>query len=138
MQANENESRGSVLVVDDEVAITEVLTTILNKQGFTVTTASDGVSAIEKASQLKPDLIIMDIIMPSLDGYETTAQIRTNPRLDGIPVIFLSGRPPLENQGRAFQSGGALFLKKPFTNTQFMTVVNLALGKQSLSQETRP
>lgn len=130
MQDDDKRTRGSILVVDDEAVITEVLDTLLDKQGYDVTVATDGASAIEKAEQVNPDLIVMDIAMPCLDGYETTAQIRSNPSLKDIPVIFLSGRPPTEDGGRAFKSGGSMYLKKPFSNNQLLMIVDLALGNQ--------
>ncbi len=130
MSVTDRKAKGSILVVDDEVVITQLLSTMLHKRGYSVATAADGASAIALVKEQRPDLIVMDIVMPVMDGYDTTAQIRSDPLMKDVPVIFLSGRPPTEDGGRAFKSGGTMFLKKPFSNSQFMTIVDLALGNQ--------
>jgi len=121
----------TILVVDDEPAITELLEVVLSKSGYEVIAASSGAEGVRKALESEPDLIIVDIMMPEIDGYEAVKSIRQNPTLGSIPVIFLSGRDPDVDGGRSFNSGGTMYLKKPFSADQVKTFVSLALASRS-------
>ena len=117
----------TVLIVDDEPAITDVLSTILSKGGYEVIIASGGSLAIELAVERSPDLVLMDITMPVMSGYETAEKMKATPGLENTPIIFLSGQPPAEDAGKAFACGGVSYLRKPFTAQQIRNVVDLAL-----------
>ncbi len=124
-------SRGAtILVVDDESHILELLESVLTKAGHNVITTTCGRAAVEIASACRPDLILMDITMPDMDGYEVTVHIKRDPMLQDIPVIFLSGRSEEEDGGRSLAIGGAVFLRKPFKVNQIRDVVGLALRSQ--------
>lgn len=116
-----------VLVVDDEDAITGLVTMILAREGYTVHAAGNGVDGVAMACQVRPDLILMDITMPDMDGYEATRHIKQDPVLGNIPVIFLSGRSAAEDGGRSFATGGLTFMRKPFTALQLKDLVALTL-----------
>ncbi|MEA3297587.1 MAG: response regulator [candidate division Zixibacteria bacterium] len=118
---------GIVLVVDDEEVVTGLLKAILNKEGHQVYTGNSGREAVDMALKVKPNLIIMDIVMPDLDGYQAIDLIKQNTSLRDIPVIFLTGRSADEDGGRAFAKGAASFIRKPFTNDQIKDLVTLAL-----------
>ena len=85
-------SAQTVLIADDDAQIRELLELYLVKEGFAVEQAADGAEAILKAQQLKPDLIILDIMMGGMDGYEFCKHVRLSPEYRGIPIIFLSAR----------------------------------------------
>ncbi len=116
-----------VLVIDDEETITGLVEAILTKEGYTVHKAANGLDGISVASQVRPNLILMDITMPDMDGYEATSQIKQIPSLKGVPIIFLTGKSASEDGGRAFATGGLTFMRKPFTAQQLKDLVNLAL-----------
>lgn len=119
--------KATILVVDDEPAISGLIETILSKDGYDVAVASTGLEGISLAAKLRPDLILMDITMPDIDGYEATRQIKADPYLKDIPVIFLTGRSATEDGGRAFATGGLTYVRKPFNNQQLRDLVNLAV-----------
>ena len=119
-------------MVDDESSITGLLSKILALDGHTVHVAGTGSEAVRTASDLKPDLIVMDITMPEMDGYEATARIKEDPALKETPVIFLTGKSVEEDAGRAFAQGGLTFVCKPFSNQQIRDLVNLTLDSLGL------
>jgi len=116
-----------VLVAEDEAVVAKLLNKILTREGYEVELAVNGQEAMDKAASFKPDLIIMDIDMPKLNGYEAAAKIKESPELKDIPIVFLSGKAPNEDGGRAFCSGGLTYVCKPFTNWQITDLVNLTL-----------
>lgn len=117
-----------ILVVDDEPVLTKLVEEILSRKGHKVLVAAGGDEAIFVLGEVTPDLILMDINMPKMDGYETTSKIKLDSRMRDVPVIFLSGRPVEEDCGRSFAVGGVAFLRKPFKNNQLCDVVNLVLS----------
>lgn len=126
---NENETKGSgkVLVIDDDLTITDLVKTVLSRDGYQVFVANCGEQGITLAGEVAPNLILMDITMPDIDGYEATKQLKSNPKLQRIPVIFLTGKSASEDGGRAFASGGLTYVRKPFTNQQLKDLVALAM-----------
>jgi len=120
-------SVGVILVVDDETAVTGVISAVLGKNGYQVFCAHDGAEGVRLAAECKPDLIIMDITMPTMSGYDATEKIKSNPELKNVPVIFLSGKSAAEDNGEAFRKGGATYLQKPFNSNQLKDLVTLTL-----------
>ena len=119
---------GLIMVVDDEPQITHLLERILTRVGYEVRIANNGAEALKLAETITPDLVIMDIMMPLMDGYESAAKLKKYRHLENVPVIFLSGRPMEEDAGRAFAVGGSAYLRKPFDDHQIRAVVGLALS----------
>lgn len=122
-----NGSKAKILVVDDDPAISGLIVAILGKEGYDVTVANNGAVGVDLAAKEHPKLILMDITMPDMDGYEATRQIKATPALKDTPVIFLTGRSASEDGGRAFGSGGLTFMRKPFTAQQLKDLVALAV-----------
>jgi CheY-like chemotaxis protein len=116
-----------ILVVDDDKTAVQIIGSLLVKQGYQVETAFSGSEGVSKAAECKPDLILMDINMPGMDGYEATGKIKAIDELRQIPVIFLSGRPPEKDLGEAFAAGGTSYLRKPITGQQLAQVVAMVL-----------
>jgi CheY-like chemotaxis protein len=87
-------AKGRILVVDDEIYIVHILDFSLGMEGYEVVTALDGEQALERARSEKPDLIVLDIMMPKLDGYETCKRLKADPETKDVPVILLSQRGP--------------------------------------------
>ena len=127
MNQNTNNDKRQILVIDDDSTITGLINTILNKEGYNVCIANDGINGVQMAEEIKPDLILMDITMPGLDGYEATEKIKHNPILRDIPVIFLTGKSASEDAGKAFAKGGITFMRKPFSAQQLKDLIHLAM-----------
>jgi DNA-binding response OmpR family regulator len=102
-----------ILVVDDEPMVVKMVTDVLTERGFAVFSAVDGYDGILKAISEKPDLILLDVVMPGLDGHETLARLRKDPRTQDIPVIHLSAVGDYDEQLAAMKSGSADYITKP-------------------------
>jgi DNA-binding NarL/FixJ family response regulator len=102
-----------VLVVDDSPETLRMLTDVLDATGMTVTVALDGAAALKVAARLKPDVVLMDAVMPTMDGFETCRELKKLPGFEHVPVIFMTGLAEPEHSVRAFQVGGADYVTKP-------------------------
>jgi DNA-binding response OmpR family regulator len=116
-----------ILVIDDEPEITEIIEAFLDNAGYTVKVENSPQRAIDLAKGLKPDLILLDIMMPGTDGYTICNRIKEDPALANTPVIFLTGKDSKDDQGRSFQVGGDMFIKKPFSCERLLEIVNIVL-----------
>jgi two-component system OmpR family response regulator len=105
--------RGRVLVVDDEPPITELLSTALRYMGYDVATAHSGSAALESASRMPPDLVVLDVMLPDIDGFEVCRRLRADG--DFVPVIFLTARDSEEDRVTGFIRGGDDYVTKPFS-----------------------
>jgi len=103
-----------ILVVDDMPQNVRMLSEMLKRIGYAVCTATSGGEAIEKAAACQPNLILMDINMPGMDGYETCQALKEDPELQKIPVLFLSALSDAEDKVKAFNAGGVDYVTKPF------------------------
>ena len=108
-----NERRDTGLVVDDSPETLGFVTEALKKSGITVLVATSGEAALSVCTRVSPDTILMDAVMPGLDGFETCAQIKASPALRHIPVIFMTGLSETEHIVKALDAGGVDFLTKP-------------------------
>jgi two-component system, cell cycle response regulator DivK len=102
-----------VLLVDDNATSRDMLSRRLARSGFEVTAASDGRSAVELAASLLPDLILMDISMPGISGFEATRRLKADPTTGTIPVIFLTAHTQREDEEQAVAAGADGFATKP-------------------------
>jgi len=126
----EGEVTKRILVVDDEPQIVSVLKMRLEDNGYEVISASDGEEGLEKAKDLKPDLIILDIIMPKMAGSKVAVALKEDDQLSRIPVIFLTclSEGLTDKQGSE-KIGGNLFLAKPFEADELLLMVDNVLKK---------
>lgn len=120
-----------ILVIDDEPEITDIVETFLTESGYTVEVENTAISALEKARQFKPDVILLDIMMPDVDGYNVCQEIKKDPALTHIPVIFLTGKDRNDDMGRSFKAGGDMFIKKPFSCERLLEIVNIVIMSTS-------
>ena len=116
-----------ILVIDDEPEITEIIEAFLDNAGYSVKVENRPDKAVSVAHQLRPDLILLDIMMPGVDGYTICNRIKEDPTLANTPVIFLTGKDSKDDQGRSFQAGGDMFIKKPFSCERLLEIVNIVL-----------
>jgi len=124
-------AKGKILVVDDEIYIVHILDFSLGMEGYEVVTALDGEQAVEKARTEKPDLIVLDIMMPKLDGYETCKILKGDPATRGIPVILLSAKGRNVDQKIGFEVGADDYITKPFSPRKLVERINAILGQDS-------
>jgi CheY-like chemotaxis protein len=124
-----------VLIVDDDPWILRMVSTLLEKRGYTIATASDGEEGLMRADQMKPDLIITDVMMPKLDGWQLVRALRSRPELALVPVIFLTALGGEEDRIRGFRLGADDYLPKPFRFEELDLRVANALKKAQQAQE---
>jgi DNA-binding response OmpR family regulator len=116
-----------ILVVDDDENILNLEKTILEQKGFSVTTAAGGGDALKVLSQETFDLILLDVMMPEVDGFTVCRKIKDDPRLKDVPVIFLTAKGGGEALAEGFESGAVMYINKPFTANKLLTIVNTML-----------
>jgi two-component system, OmpR family, alkaline phosphatase synthesis response regulator PhoP len=119
--------RKKILIVDDERDIVKVLMIRLQSGGYEVITAFDGAQGIFMAHKEKPDLIILDIRMPAGDGFSVAERLKRSSHTWTIPVIFLTGSPEKDAEGRAMELGARFYIKKPYDPEELLDAVKRAL-----------
>ena len=124
----------SILVVDDTRANLRLLTEILNEKNYTVRPVPDGSLALSAAMAEPPDLILLDIMMPGISGYEVCEALKADARTRDIPVIFISAKSEILDKVRAFAAGGVDYITKPFQAQDILLRVNTHLTLRSLQQ----
>jgi DNA-binding response OmpR family regulator len=118
-----------VLVVDDNEDSLRIVESILRSAGFEVCVARDGKQGLEIAEASVPELIILDIMMPVMDGVEALHRLRDSPRTSRIPVILLTAKTQDEDVIAGYQTGADYYMTKPFTAKQLLYGVRLVLGQ---------
>jgi len=121
-------SHASVLIVDDEADNRELLRIILNWAGFATKTATGGEEALLSVAADPPDLILIDLMMPGLDGYQLTARLKQNPETRAIPLIMLSAMNDSATRARALSTGADAYISKPFDRSELCEQVCGVLG----------
>ncbi len=124
------ESGVKVLVIDDSNTIRRSAEIFLKQAGHDVQLAEDGFDALSKVSDSLPDVIFCDILMPRLDGYQTCAIIKRNPRFSSVPVIMLSSKDGVFDKARGRMVGSQDYLTKPFSKDQLLQAVEQFAGRQ--------
>jgi pilus assembly protein CpaE len=118
-----------VLVVDDDLNIQRVLVFVLKQEGYEVIVASDGAAGVEMALEAKPDLILMDVAMPKLDGYAATQQIRAAERSGRVPIIMLTAEAEVEQRVKGLRAGADDDIVKPFHPLELMARIKALLAR---------
>ena len=117
-----------VLLVDDDASIRRLCSLSLRSVGIEVLEAEDGQRGLEQARRERPDLVLMDVMMPGLDGFELARALRGHESTRAIPFMFLSGEPAQENRARARGLGALAYLTKPFSPTELAKRVTRVLA----------
>ena len=123
--------KGKVLVVDDEVNITQILEFSIGSEGYEVLTASNGEEAIDKARREQPDLIILDIMMPKIDGYEACRILKANPITKNIPVVLLTAKGRDIDKRLGYEVGASDYIIKPFSPNKLIERIHELLVTSS-------
>jgi DNA-binding response OmpR family regulator len=124
-----------ILVIDDEPEITDIVETFLETAGYEVESENTSELGIEKAKTLLPDLVLLDIMMPTMDGYEICGELKRCEKTKRIPVVFLTGKDARSDEGRSFQVGGVLYIRKPFSCERLLDIVKVVL--QTVEKENK-
>ena len=121
----------TVMVVDDSITIRKVTARILSRHGLKVITAKDGLDAVQQCQEVTPDLFLMDIEMPRMDGFELASHVRADVRLQGIPIIMITSRTGEKHRDRAREIGVDRYLGKPFQEAELMQEINTLLDREA-------
>jgi DNA-binding response OmpR family regulator len=120
-----------ILVVDDDENILTLERTILEQKGFDVTTVPGGAEALQVLHDQPFDLVLLDVMMPEIDGFTVCRRIKDDPKLKDIPVIFLTAKGGGDALAEGFESGAIMYINKPFTANKLLTIVNTMLESGS-------
>jgi len=121
-------SKSTIMVVDDHPDVVDILRITLESKGFNVKCAYSGKDLFAGLEERKPDLIILDIMMPEMDGLKVLTRLRENSDTASIPVIFLTAMVQQEDVIEGYKTGADYYIVKPFTSTQVLEGINLILG----------
>lgn len=119
-----------VLVADDEEDIRELIVFRLENSGYTVIAAQDGAEALELARSARPDLAVLDVMMPKMDGYELTQRLREDEATSRMPIILLTARTQEADVERGFSAGADDYIRKPFSPEELRSRVQAILGRR--------
>jgi type II secretory ATPase GspE/PulE/Tfp pilus assembly ATPase PilB-like protein/CheY-like chemotaxis protein len=123
-----------VLLVDDEDSLRKVLKDLLEREGYEVSEARDGVQALDQVDRVGPDIVVLDLNLPGLDGYGVLSHLRSRPATAGLPVIVLTAKGDEDNEVRVFALGADDFLQKPFRARALSARLEAVLGRRRPSQ----
>jgi two-component system alkaline phosphatase synthesis response regulator PhoP len=116
-------NRGKILLVDDEPAIRTALNFLVSKAGYETAVASNGKEAIEVAATFLPQVAVLDVMMPEMDGFAAAERLREIPGLSDVRIVFLTARSRPEDRYAGYQHGGEVYLTKPFDNQDLLDVL---------------
>ncbi|MDQ2100508.1 MAG: response regulator [Tychonema bourrellyi B0820] len=104
----------TVMVVDDSVTLRQMITDLLKSRGLSVTVASDGVEALEEIKKNRPDLVVLDIVMPRMNGYEVCRRLKSDPKTQNLPVVMCSSKSEEFDRYWGIKQGADAYIAKPF------------------------
>lgn len=126
---------GKILVVDDEPDIVEFISYNLKSKGYQIATANDGVEAIKKAKEFKPDLVLLDVMMPNKDGMQTLREMRQMPGLENIAIIFLTALSDEKSEIEGLKLGADDYIAKPIKPELLVTRIGAALRRTKVDED---
>jgi chemosensory pili system protein ChpA (sensor histidine kinase/response regulator) len=130
--AESERSRPLIMVVDDSLTVRKITSRHLQKQGMDVMVAKDGLDAVEQLRQQIPDVMLVDIEMPRMDGYELTTNVRSDPTLRHIPIIMITSRAGAKHKDRAMQLGVDLYMSKPYQEDELLRSIETMLTRRTI------
>ncbi|WP_454630546.1 response regulator [Bradyrhizobium cenepequi] len=133
----ENKKRDVALVVDDSPETLRLLTDALDGAGMTVMVALDGASAMRIVDQITPDIVLLDAVMPGMDGFETCRRLKRDAGLDNVPIIFMTGLAETEHIVRGLEAGGVDYVAKPIVVEEMLARIRVHLANARLTQSAR-
>lgn len=121
-------SRPRILIVDDEADLVSVLRLGLELEGYEVIDAGDGEEGLRRAREDRPELMLLDLMLPKLDGYKVCRSLKFDERFKSLPIFILSARPGAQDRRLAFEMGADLFITKPYEMTELVAKIRERLG----------
>lgn len=121
---NQSAEAAKVLIVDDEPNIVLAIEFLLQREGYHTDKAYDGLQALEKVALFQPDIVILDVMMPGMNGFELGQKIRQMPALEHTKIIFLTAKGTQNDKQTGYASGAEAYMIKPFDNDALVTTVN--------------
>ena len=135
MTTSQSTTVGRILIVDDTPANIQSLSAILKWSGYEISVATNGRQALEVVARVRPDLILLDVMMPEMDGFEACAQLKRSPEWHDIPIIFLTSKTETADIVRGFELGAVDYVSKPFNPPELLARVNTHLSIDRLRRE---
>ena len=133
----EQRKRDVALVVDDSPETLRLLTDALDSAGMTVMVALDGASAMRIVDQITPDIVLLDAVMPGMDGFETCRRLKRDAGLDGVPIIFMTGLAETEHIVHGLEAGGVDYVTKPIVIEEMLARIRVHLANARMTQSAR-
>ena len=130
-EAPQEDTRTFAMVVYDSITVRRVTQRLLERNGMRVLTAKDGVDAVSLLQEHLPDIILLDIEMPRMDGYEVAAHVRNDPRLKDIPIVMITSRVSEKHRARAIELGVDDYLGKPYQESQLLDAIEPLVNRRS-------
>jgi DNA-binding NarL/FixJ family response regulator len=127
----------TILVVDDTLESLQFVAAALEAAGMTALVAGNGAAALQSLALVMPDLVLMDAMMPVMDGFETTRRIKADPALAAIPVIFMTGLTETEHVVRGLEAGGVDYLRKPIVVEELLARIRVHLGNARVTRKSQ-
>jgi len=121
--------KNRILIVEDEESLLKLESILLSSKGYSVTGVMDGRSALDEINARKPDLVVLDIMLPELDGFEVCKRIKENPETAGIPVVMLTAKKNSQDYARGMQVGADAYVTKPFKSAQVIELIEGLLSR---------
>ena len=118
-----------IMVVDDEPYIARVIKFKLEQEGYIVISANDGITGLNKIREEKPDLVLLDVMMPGMTGYEVCQKIKGDAELAGIPVVILTAKGQERDREQGFSMGASDYITKPFSPNRLLELVKSIVGE---------
>jgi chemosensory pili system protein ChpA (sensor histidine kinase/response regulator) len=125
------ESPGVVMVVDDSLTVRRVSQRLLERNGYEVLLAKDGVDALRQLQDVQPDVMLVDIEMPRMDGFDLTRNVRSNPATRGIPILMITSRTAEKHRNHALELGVNEYLGKPYQEDQLLSLIRRYLAERA-------
>jgi PAS domain S-box-containing protein len=135
--SREQDQQDIILVADDTPSNVELVSKYLQKAGYAVLTAGDGQAVLQRINHTKPDLILLDIMMPDLDGFETCRRLKENQETKDIPIIFMTALSDIQDKIKGFEMGAVDYITKPLDNREILARVNIHLTLRNLQKTLR-
>jgi K+-sensing histidine kinase KdpD len=133
----EADSRAKILIVEDNKENIDLIKYFLKTQNYLLFTSSDGVDAVQKIGEIKPDIILLDIMLPRKDGFQVCAEVKNNPEFRLIPIIMITALKELKDKIKGLEAGADDFISKPFENVELLTRVKSLLRVKRFQDELK-
>jgi DNA-binding response OmpR family regulator len=130
-----NEDKKTILIVDDQPDNLHVLIDYLAEYGFSIFVAQSGEEMLQRIERIQPDMILLDVMMPGIDGFETCRRLKENTTVKGIPVIFMTALTDTVDKVKGFETGGVDYVTKPLQHEEVLARINTHLTIRNLQQQ---